>query len=192
LSSERTNVHATALTFQGASILHKSPHVIARRGIAVIPERDKIFRQLLVAENIDIARGRATSATASTTEMLLELFPILRQRMRQQAGLLSGGQIQMLAISMAVLRRPTLLVADEISLGLAPALLDEITAALGQIRTELGITMLLVEQNVGVARRLCDRGLVLESGKVRATGTMDELASDAKLANIYLGGTAAE
>jgi len=191
LSSERVSVDARRLEFDGASILRKPPHRIARAGIAVVPERDKVFRELLVEENLEVARGRSgDQALQDTQDMLDELFPILVERRKEQAGLLSGGQIQMLAIAMSVLKRPTLLVADEISLGLAPALMDEIVVALDKIRDELDLTMLLVEQNVGVARRLCSRGLVLESGHVRATGTMDELAADDSLANIYLGGTA--
>jgi branched-chain amino acid transport system ATP-binding protein len=115
LSSERVHQRARHVTFQGRSIFRRSPHTIARAGVSVIPERDKVFRQLRVSENLELARaGRPRRETEDVLDLIHQLFPILAERRSQAAGLLSGGQNQKLAIAAAVLQRPSLLVADQI------------------------------------------------------------------------------
>lgn len=187
LSSERAHIQATTIAFDGRSIKRASPHQIARQGIAVISERDKVFRHLRVKENLQLVGGHRRDRRG-LLDLLYGTFPILKERSNQTAGLLSGGQLQMLSISMAVLQRPTFLVADEMSLGLAPALLDEIVESVIIIRQQLSLTMLIVEQNVGVALQLCRRGIVLDNGERRAAGPLSELMRDQSLAETYLGG----
>lgn len=180
----QVKVTARTLEFDGIPLLRLSPHKIARLGISLVPERNKIFRQLTVKENLRLANPHADAVVESLVD---DVFPILQERAVQRAGFLSGGQAQMLAIAMAIMRRPSLLIADEISLGLAPALVDEITDALLALRDRLGLSILVVEQNVGVAKELCERAIVLDTGRLSADARLTDLLEDDRLAKIYLG-----
>jgi branched-chain amino acid transport system ATP-binding protein len=162
------------------------PHQLARAGIILVPERDKVFSTLSIEDNLAFA---AREGGAITVERILGYFPRLRERAKQLAGYLSGGEKQMLAISMALLCRPELLLIDELSLGLAPIVIKELMGRLHQISRELGLTVLLVEQNAKAALTIADYGYVMESGRVVFTGKANELMSHPDVREFYLGGT---
>ena len=148
------------------------PHQLARAGLILVPERDKVFSTLSVQENLAFA---AHPGSDITIERIHGYFPRLRERATQLAGYLSGGEKQMLAIGMALLCRPTLLLIDELSLGLAPIAIKELMERLHQISRELNLTVLLVEQNAKAALSIADFGYVMESGRVVFAGTGVEL-----------------
>jgi branched-chain amino acid transport system ATP-binding protein len=164
------------------------PHEIARRGIAHVPEGRAIFPDLTVAENLTMgtfARSARAAEQRRARDEVVELFPILGERLAQQAGTLSGGQQQMLAIGRAMMSRPTLLLLDEPSLGLAPVIVEQVFDNLRRIR-ESGVAVLLVEQNARAALALADHGYVLARGRVALAGTAAELEASPELAHLYL------
>jgi branched-chain amino acid transport system ATP-binding protein len=172
--------------FEGRILNGMAPEQIARLGLALIPEGRHVFKTLTVEENLRLA-GRSNGESGAAMERTLERFPILRERAREHADRLSGGEQQQLAIARALLGRPRLLILDEPSLGLAPKTIDLIYELLEGLREE-GTTMLLVEQNAARTIDFCDRCLVLGSGRVRAQGGREELGSDSDLRHAYLGG----
>jgi branched-chain amino acid transport system ATP-binding protein len=165
-----------------------APERIARLGLALVPEGRHVFKTLTVAENLQLSGHRGEDGAAAM-ERTLERFPILRERYREHADRLSGGERQQLAIARALLGRPKLLILDEPSLGLAPKTIDLIYELLGELREE-GTTMLLVEQNATRTIDFCDRCLVLGGGRVRTRGRREELRGDSGLLRAYLGGQA--
>ncbi len=168
----------------GERIENQPPHGGARRGIALVPERSKVFESLSVEENLDAAvSGRGAIDKAR----VFEHFPILRKLRARQAGYLSGGERQMLAIGSALMCSPRLLLIDELSLGLAPKVVDELVERLRAIRTELGTTLLVVEQNAQVALDLADHGYVMENGRVVLEGTPSRLREHQDIREFYLG-----
>lgn len=170
----------------GARVLTgMAPEQVARLGLALVPEGRHIFKTLTVEENLRLA-APANGDGAESTEATLERFPILRQRARQRADRLSGGEQQQLAIARALLGEPRLLVLDEPSLGLAPKMIDAIYELLHGLREE-GVTMLLVEQNAARTIDFCDRCAVLSTGKVRAQGSRAELQRNPDVLRAYLG-----
>ena len=162
-----------------------APEQVARLGLALVPEGRHIFKTLTVEENLRLA-APANGDGAESTEVTLERFPILRERARQRADRLSGGEQQQLAIARALLSGPRLLVLDEPSLGLAPKMIDTIYELLHGLREE-GVTMLLVEQNAARTIDFCDRCAVLSTGKVRAQGSRAELQRSPDVLRAYLG-----
>ncbi len=160
-----------------------------RLGIALVPKGRRLFSRLTVAEILTL--GTYTNAGAQHREDMLDrvftLFPLLRERARQRAGTLSGGEGQMLAIARALMSRPKFLMLDEPSLGIMPRLVDAIMDALRQLHTAEGITMFLVEQNVPAALDLADRGYVLQTGRIVSEGTSDELRGSDLVRKAYLG-----
>lgn len=175
---------AGGASFEGRLLTGMAPEQIARLGLALVPEGRHVFKTLTVEENLLLgARGNGAGAVMEAT---LERFPILRERARQRADRLSGGEQQQLAIARALLGRPKLLVLDEPSLGLAPKMIDAIYALLQDLREE-GTTMLLVEQNAARTIDFCDRCAVLGTGKIRAQGTREELQRNPDLLRAYLG-----
>ncbi len=162
------------------SLVGLSPHQIARLGVAYVPERRGMFPSLTVEENLRVAERRGSRPR----EEILGTFPILRDRLKQHAGALSGGQQQMLAIGRALIQSPRLLVLDEPTKGLAPLAIDDLVASLQAMRGD--ITILLVEQNLDAARRLSQRFMVIDDGVTVATGTSDELGSDGRIIDQYL------
>jgi branched-chain amino acid transport system ATP-binding protein len=174
----------------GDSIVGRAPESIARRGIAHVPAGRGIFPGLSVADNLRMGlygagRDRADDAEESV-EQVLAAFPILRERRNQPAGTMSGGQQQQLAIGRALVQRPRLLLLDEMSMGLAPAIVADLFRLVGELRDD-GIAVVMVEQFVGQALQVADRAVVLEQGTVVAAGAPDELSSD-DIAAAYLGG----
>ncbi|HXG04466.1 MAG TPA: ABC transporter ATP-binding protein [Candidatus Binatia bacterium] len=176
------------LRLDGADCTHASPQEMCRRGVALVPEGRRLFGSMTVEENLELGGYRA-EARPRRTEMLervYRLFPILRERRRQLAGALSGGQQQMLAIGRALMARPRLLLVDEPSLGLAPAVVDQVFEVLGGIHRD-GVSVLLIEQNVAKALEIAGRAYVLEGGRVVAAGRPAELLAQAHLRGAYLG-----
>jgi len=161
---------------------------IVGMGLAQCPEGRRMFLQMTVEENLDMgAYTRPNSTIAKNMAMVYEKFPRLKERRRQIAGTLSGGEQQMLAMGRAIMSEPKLLMLDEPSMGLAPILVDEIFGIIRELHAA-GTTILLVEQNASMALDVADRAYVLETGKITATGTGVELASSPKIKKAYLGG----
>ena len=177
------------IRFDGEEIQGRDPDWIVRRGIGHAPEGREVFALLTVEENLRMGAytRRDRDGVASDIDLVYAYFPILKERARQEAGLLSGGQQQMLAIGRALLSRPKLMLMDEPSLGLSPLLTQEIFRIIVRINREQGTTILLVEQNAKAALKLADRGYVLETGKVVLEGPADELMENAEVKRAYLG-----
>ena len=175
------------IALAGHSIAKATPEDIARLGIALVPEGRRVFPSLTVAENLllggAVHSGRHDTKAAETR--LLDRFPILRERYRQKAGLLSGGEQQMLAIARALMSGPKLLLLDEPSLGLAPQVVDSVFDLIAELRAQ-GLTILLVEQNAARALEIADHGYVLVNGKIELEGTGAELASSERVKEAYL------
>jgi branched-chain amino acid transport system ATP-binding protein len=186
LPSEDAEVTDGTITLQGRSITGGAPHKLARSGVILVPERDKVFATLSVAENLAFA---AQSGGNITLDRILGYFPRLGERRSFLAGYLSGGEKQMLAIGMALLCRPTLLLIDELSLGLAPIVVKDLLQRLQMICKEFGLTVLLVEQNAKAALAISDFGYVMESGRVVFYGAAPELLNHPDVREFYLGGT---
>jgi branched-chain amino acid transport system ATP-binding protein len=178
-----------SIRFAGGRIENQPPHANAARGIALVPERDKVFPNLTVAENLTVASSfRASAAERRHLEALVfQFFPALAQLRPRLAGLLSGGERQMLALGSAIVCNPKLLLVDELSLGLAPVVVEELARRLSSIKQELGITVLLVEQNASVALAIADYGYLLENGRVVLEGEAAQLRGRREIQEAYLG-----
>lgn len=177
------------ITFDGQDLLAVPPPKRPHLGIAHVPEGRQVFSTLSVMENLEM--GAITQSGKRNWEknisMIFDLFPPLKERLKQLAGTLSGGEQQMLSIGRGLASAPRMLMLDEPSLGLAPAIADAIFEGIEQIHREQGITILLVEQRVAEALESCDRGYVLESGSVLMTGTHETLFADERIKKTYLG-----
>ena len=174
--------------FEGKGIEKMQPDQIVRHGITHVPEGRRVFQHLTVNENLDLgaytrSRGKETQ---KDMEEMLELFPILKKRLKMLAGNLSGGEQQMLAMARALMGRPRLLLLDEPSLGLAPKMVEVVFSLIQRIH-ENGITILLVEQNAWKALDIADYAYVIESGRIQMQGTGKELLADPKVKSAYLG-----
>jgi len=177
------------IRFEGEEIQSRDPAWIVRRGIGHVPEGREVFPLLTVDENLRMGAytRRDKDGIAKDLEMVYAYFPILKERFRQEAGLLSGGQQQMLAISRALLSRPKLMLMDEPSLGLSPLLTQEIFRIIGLINREQGTTILLVEQNANMALQVADYGYVLEVGRIVMEDTCQRLLEKEDVQEFYLG-----
>ena len=163
-------------------------HRIVELGLAHVPEGRRVFQQMTVEENLEMgAYTQPRSTIAPSLERVYEQFPRLKERRRQVAGTLSGGEQQMLAMGRGLMSSPKLLMLDEPSMGLAPILVEQIFDIIRQLH-KAGTTILLVEQNAQMALSVADRGYVLETGKIVATGTGNELLHNAAVKKAYLGG----
>jgi branched-chain amino acid transport system ATP-binding protein len=180
---------AGSIRFKGREITGLPPHEIVKRGIVQVPEGRGIFGNLTVLENLEVAATARADRRNLNKEYnhIFELFPVLKQRLRQNAGTLSGGEQQMLAVGRALVAKGELLLLDEPSMGLAPALVEGIFEAIQRINRE-GATILLVEQNAYKALSIADRASVLETGSVALCGPAKELMNDPKVKEAYLGG----
>ena len=177
------------IRFDGEEIQRRDPAWIVRRGIGHVPEGREVFPLLTVDENLRMGAYTRSDkdGIASDLELVYAYFPILKERFRQEAGLLSGGQQQMLAISRALLSRPKLMLMDEPSLGLSPLLTQEIFRIISLINREQGTTILLVEQNANMALEVADYGYVLEVGRIVMEDTCKRLLEKEDVQEFYLG-----
>ena len=175
--------------FNGQRIDGMPGHEVVGLGICHSPEGRRIFPRMTVLENLELGAflRNDKAEIASDLERVLTLFPRLRERIAQRAGTLSGGEQQMLAVSRALMGKPTLLMLDEPSMGLAPVLVDMIFETISTIRDQ-GITILLIEQNASAALEIADRAYVLESGSVKMSGSAKDLRKDDQVTKAYLGG----
>jgi branched-chain amino acid transport system ATP-binding protein len=177
------------IQFAGRQITHFAPERVSAMGIVYVPEDRGIFREMTVKENLDLScwgRGRRDQGLKDDLEFIYILFPILKERGKQQSETLSGGEQQMLALSRAMLRKPRLLMLDEPSHGLAPLLADHVYEALQKI-SQRGTTLLLVEQNAKLAMNIAHFGYILESGRIVLEGTPEELKENPDVQELYLG-----
>ena len=178
-----------SITFDSRRIDALSPDEIVRRGVSMVPEGRELFPRMTLRENLELGAAyidRAYVQAKDSLDWVLTLFPVLRERSKQQAGTLSGGEQQMLAIGRALMSRPKLLMLDEPSLGLAPLLVAGVFGTVRQINRE-GVTVLLVEQNVRQSLTLAHRAYVLENGRVVMEGEGKELIADRHVKEAYLG-----
>ena len=175
--------------FQGEP-LPKAVHQVVAKGISLVPEGRRIFASLSVKENLILGtcpHKNFRKAMGDSLEEVLELFPILKKRLNQSGGTLSGGEQQMLAIGRAMMEKPRLLCLDEPSLGLAPIVIDEVFDKILQLNREFGLTVLLVEQNAYLALDVSHRAYVLKTGRITLEGTGEELANNESVQEEYLG-----
>jgi branched-chain amino acid transport system ATP-binding protein len=188
LGLDDARVTEGTIAFKGTRIEDASPHDITRHGIALVPERDKVFPNLTVAENLAVPVMRHAGAERRRLEeTVFGFFPRLADLRGRVAGLLSGGERQMLALGGALMCGPELLLIDELSLGLAPVVVEELALRLGEIRRELDITILLVEQSAAVALAIADHGYVMENGRVVLDGAAERLRGHPDIQEFYLG-----
>ena len=177
-----------SIEFCGENISKLPPHKIVEKGLAQVPEGRRIFLQMSVQENLDMgAYTQSGAGVGEDIERVFEQFPRLKERRRQIAGTLSGGEQQMLAIGRALMSRPKLLMLDEPSMGLAPILVEQIFEIIQSLHKS-GTTILLVEQNAQMALSVADRAYVLETGAISLSGTGRELAESDQVKKAYLGG----
>jgi branched-chain amino acid transport system ATP-binding protein len=180
---------AGSILFLGQRIDSLGPDEIVRAGVSMVPEGRELFPRMTVRENLELGAAyieRAYVETGASLERVFELFPLLRERSRQLAGTLSGGEQQMLAIARALMSRPRLLMLDEPSLGLAPLLVAGVFRAVLQINRD-GVTILLVEQNVRQSLSMAERAYVLENGRIIMEGKGKELIAHKHVKEAYLG-----
>jgi branched-chain amino acid transport system ATP-binding protein len=179
-----------SILFDEQEISQWRPPAVVRRGITLSPEGRRVFPQMSVEENLQLGAylRRDMAEIATSIDRVYTYFPRLKERRRQMAGSMSGGEQQMLAIGRALMARPKLLLLDEPSLGLAPIRVQEIGKIISEISREERISIVLVEQNATMALRLCDRAFVIESGAIALSGTGPELAASDHVRRAYLGG----
>jgi branched-chain amino acid transport system ATP-binding protein len=173
------------IAFAGEDVARLPAHRLVARGVVLVPEGRQVFPELSVLDNLRLGAFLRKDILESEIEDMFGRFPRLRERQHQRAGLLSGGEQQMLAIARGLMAKPRLRLLDEPSLGLAPAVIDDLFAALDRLRSEAA-TILLVDQMAGLALALADRAYVLEAGHIVASGTTSEIARDGALERAYL------
>ncbi len=197
-AGKTTTLHATSnivkksggsILFQGEDISNTSPDMIVRRGLVQVPEGRRIFANLTVRENLEMGAyiRKDTAGIKNDMEKVYGLFPRLKERIKQIAGTLSGGEQQMLAMGRALMSNPRLLLLDEPSMGLAPILVDEIFSIIQEINKS-GTTVLLVEQNAFKALSIANRAYILETGLITKQGNAADLITDSAVKKAYLGG----
>ncbi|MFP4178443.1 MAG: ABC transporter ATP-binding protein [Spirochaetaceae bacterium] len=176
------------ITYNGADITQSPPHKVIEKGISIVPEREGLFPRLSVNDNLRLGAYNENDkhVLAERKEEVLDIFPRLRERLSQHAGTLSGGERKMLGIARSLLSAPKLLLMDEPSLGLAPALVNEVYDVIKKIKAEGKIALLLIEQNAQKALDVVDRGYIIQKGQIVSSGSRDELREDEMVKNSYL------
>ena len=176
-----------SIKFMGNDISHTEAHKLVSMGVAHVPEGRHVFLQMTVQENLEMGAYTNSANLKEGLEDVYERFPRLKHRMNQIAGALSGGEQQMLAMGRALMSKPKLMMLDEPSMGLAPILVQQIFDIVKELN-KAGTTILLVEQNAEMALEIADRAYVLETGKIKLSGTGKELAQSDEIKKAYLGG----
>lgn len=179
----------SVIELNGENIANMGPHKIVKRGVSLSPEGREVFPSLTVEENLRLGAFPVRNQKKMISdgyERVCQLFPRLKERLKQQAGTLSGGEQQMLAVGRALMSRPKLLLLDEPSLGLAPLVVQDIFSIIREINKQ-GVTVLLVEQNANMALKIADLAYVLETGTITMSGTGAELLADQRVKEAYLG-----
>ena len=177
-----------SVCFDDVEVAGRKPEELVRMGMAHVPQGRGTFNDLTVEENLRVGGfARSAAEVAEDLDRWLDVFPRLRERRDQAAGSMSGGEQQMLAIARALMSRPRLLLLDEPSLGLAPLITADVFERISQINAELGMSVLVVEQNANLALSIAQRGYVLETGSIVASGTAEELSADDAIRRAYLG-----
>ncbi len=178
------------ITFNGETVTGQPPDVMAKRGVVLVPEGRRIFADMTVEENLRLGAYTRRDADAVNADVRLmeEFFPILASKRNDKGGSLSGGQQQMLAIARGLMARPKVLLLDEPSLGLSPLFVKEIKAIILNIGERFGASVLLVEQNAGLALSVAARGYLMQNGRIALSGPIDELRDMSLMRELYLGG----
>lgn len=178
------------VTLRGEDIANKKAHELVERGVGYVPQNNNVFPRLTVRENLEMGVFLRPKAFKGAFDRVVDMFPRLGERKDQRAGALSGGERQMLAMGRALMMEPSVLLLDEPSAGLSPALQDDVFLRCRRIN-EAGVSILMVEQNASKCLQICDRGYVLDQGANAYTGTGRELLADPKVVELYLGTLAA-
>ena len=181
---------AGSVTFYGENVTGRTPDIMAKRGVVLVPEGRRIFADMSVEENLRLGAyaRRDTAAIEADVKTMESFFPILATKRQQRGGSLSGGQQQMLAIARGLMARPRVLLLDEPSLGLSPLLVKEIQAIILDISRTFGASVLLVEQNAGLALSVATRGYLMQNGRIAISGPIAELKDMSLMRELYLGG----
>jgi branched-chain amino acid transport system ATP-binding protein len=187
LPSEHGEVTQGNIVYQGEKITRANPAQIVKMGISLVMEGRRVFEHLTVHENLQTGAYTRRSGVSDDLDLVYGFFPRLKDRRSQQAGYLSGGEQQMLAIGRSLMSRPKLMMLDEPSLGLAPLLVEEIFGRIRSLNQEIGTTVLLVEQNARRALQIADHAYVMENGRIVLEGPAAELASNPDVQEFYLG-----
>ncbi len=189
LPVDDADIRKGSLRFGGASLAGRSPIDIARMGLVLVPERRKIFETMTVIDNLRLARARVRTSGSwqDMVDRVMTIFPALGQRREQIAGYMSGGERQMLAIGQALLCGPKVLLIDELSLGLAPHLIEQLMASLVTLRAELDISILIIEQDAASALEIADYAYIMEGGRIVYEGAPDKLRGHQDVQEFYLG-----
>lgn len=186
LGIDSARVTDGTIVFKGASLNNKMPHEVVERGIVLVPEREKIFATLTVVENLHGCLKSSQGQWAKEVDKIFHFFPILHERRNQVAGYLSGGERQMLAIGNALLCSPQLLLVDELSLGLAPIMVEHLMERVQALNKELGLSILMVEQSAA-ALSIAEYGYIMENGHMVFSGTAERLLKHQNVQEFYLG-----
>ena len=181
------NLREGSVTLDGKDITHMSPQDRVGQGIAFVPQTHNVFAGMTVEENLEMGAFLRTDDFTSTMEQVYELFPILKQKRRQNAGELSGGQRQQVAVGRAMMTQPSVLMLDEPTAGVSPIVMDELFDRILEVKQQ-GIAVLMVEQNAAQALNIADKGYVLVTGSNKHTGSGDELLADPVVRRTFLGG----
>ena len=181
------NLRQGSVTLGGKDITHMSPQDRVGQGIAFVPQTHNVFAGMTVEENLEMGAFLRTDDFSSTMEQVYELFPILKQKRRQNAGELSGGQRQQVAVGRAMMTQPSVLMLDEPTAGVSPIVMDELFDRILEVKQQ-GIAVLMVEQNAAQALNIADKGYVLVTGSNKHTGSGDELLADPVVRRTFLGG----
>jgi len=181
---------AGSVTFDGENVTGRTPDIMAKRGVVLVPEGRRIFADMSVEENLRLGAyaRRDTAAIEADVKTMESFFPVLATKRQQRGGSLSGGQQQMLAIARGLMARPRVLLLDEPSLGLSPLLVKEIQAIILDIGRTFGASVLLVEQNAGLALSVATRGYLMQNGRIAISGPIAELKDMSLMRELYLGG----
>ncbi len=184
-----TTIFEGKVNFEGKDITKEKPEKIARMTLGYVPQISNVFTDMTVTENLEMGGTMITDSSKKKElfDRVVNLFPILESRGKQKAGLLSGGERQMVAVGRALMAEPKLLILDEPTAGLAPIIAEQLFQKLAGIRENLGLTIILVEQNARKALSLANKGLVLVQGKAAFVGTPDQILNDTEIIRLFLG-----